>query len=332
MNTKKKINFLAIGDLATDAFIKIKDAETICNIHGENCKLCLSYGGKIPYESVEICSATGNASNVAMVIKKMGINSSLLSYIGNDEIGKNCIKYLRKNKINISNIKKEKGQFSNFHYILWYGDDRTILTKHSPFLYSFSQKIKKPDYIYLTSLAENSLSYTNEIINYLEKNKDIFLIFQPGTFQINFGIEKLKNLYKRTDIFLCNHEEAVKILNRRDKNIPSLLKEIYNLGPKIVVITDGLNGAYAYNGNNVWYIKSLPHEPYESTGAGDAFSGAFVSALIFNRDIETALLFGSVNAMSVVSKVGPHKGLMTKEEIEDFIKNKVEEDYKAKKI
>jgi len=327
----KKINFLAIGDLATDAFIKIKDAETKCDLHGENCKICLNYGGKIPYESVEVCNATGNASNVSMAVKRLDINSSLLSYVGDDEIGKDCLRYLKKNKINISNIIKVKKVLSNYHYILWYGTDRTILTKHSPFPYSFPKKIKKPDYIYLTSLADNSLEYHEAIINYVRENPDIFLIFQPGTFQIKFGIEKLKSIYKRTNLFLCNHEEAERILNKHGEEIPNLLKDIYNLGSRCVVITDGMNGAYAYDGENVWYINALPHNPYESTGAGDAFSGAFVSAIIYDKNIEEALLWGAVDAMSVVSKVGPQKGLMSKKTLEEYLKN-IPENYKAKKI
>lgn len=328
----KRIKFLAIGDLATDAFIKIKDAEVKCDLHGENCKLCLNFGDKIPYESVEVCSATGNASNIAVAVKRLGLDSSLVSYTGGDNIGIENLKYLKKQKVNVSNVKIIKNLQSNYHYIIWYKAERTILTKHTEFPYSFPKNFKNIDFLYLTSLAENSLGYHDEIVGYLKSNPNTFLIFQPGTFQIKFGYERLKDIYQRSNIFLCNHEEAKRILQKEEENnIPDLLKGVYSLGPKIVVITDGINGAYAYDGKDVWFVEAYPHTPLESTGAGDAFSGAFITALILNKKIDEALVWGSVNAMSVTSQVGPQKGLMTIKELEKYIKN-LSEDYKARKI
>lgn len=328
---KKNINFLAIGDLATDAFIKIKEAETKCDINGGDCELCLDFGSKIPYEKVEVCHATGNASNVAVALSKLGFNSKLLSYVGNDETGMKSIKELKKQKVNTSFVYKIKNYISNYHYVLWYKKDRTILTKHTEFPYSFPKKIKKPDWIYLSSLASNSIDYHKEIINYLNKNKDVSLVFQPGTFQIKLGYEKLKDIYKNANIFLCNKEEAGRILNTDEKDINTLLKEIYKLGPKIVVITDSLNGSYSYDGKDIFFLEPYSLESVEVTGAGDSYSAAFVSAIALGKSIEEALVWGSVNAMSVVMQIGPQMGLLSRKDILDFMKN-IKEDYRAKKI
>jgi ribokinase len=327
----KKINFLTIGDLATDAFIKIKDAETKCDIHGEKCLLCLNFGGKIPYESVTVCDATGNASNVAIGVSKLGIKTSILSYLGDDETAKRSLKVLKKEKVNTSYVKRVKGCISNYHYVLWYKTDRTILTKHEKFPYSLPIKMKTPDWIYLTSLASNSLSYQEEIINYLKNNKEVSLIFQPGTFQIKLGVEKLKDIYANTKIFLCNLEEAQRVLNSTEEDIPTLLKMIYSLGPKIVVITNNIKGSHAYDGKDIWFVGSLPQTPVESTGAGDAFSSAFSSALILNKNIKDAMLWGAINARSVVSEIGPQKGLLTKEQLEKYFIN-IPENLKPKKL
>ena len=82
----KQVDILAIGDIATEPFIKIKEAEAKCDVDGEHCKLCLNYGGKIPYESAEICHAVGNSSNVAISASRLGLNSYLISYIGDDNL------------------------------------------------------------------------------------------------------------------------------------------------------------------------------------------------------------------------------------------------------
>lgn len=322
----KQIDILAVGDTAIDVFIKIKDAEEICDPQGGHCKLCLSFESKIPYESAEVCYAVGNSSNVAVSASRLGIKSALMSNIGDDQNGINCLGVLKKEKVDTTFVKTEKGKSTNYHYVLWYDKDHTILTKHEKYEYEWtntevSKEYKAPAWIYLSSLGENSLRFHDEIVNYLKRHIKVKLAFQPGTLQIKLGHEQLKDIYNRTDVFLCNHDEARKILKTDVSEIPELLKQIHSLGPKIVVITDDVDGAYSYDGREVLFMKAFPITPVESTGAGDAFSGAFVTALSLDKEILDALLWGTANAASVMMHVGPHKGLMTKEQLEEYIKN-----------
>jgi sugar/nucleoside kinase (ribokinase family) len=317
------IDFLAIGDIAAEPFIRIKDAEINCNLDKENCKLCFNFGNKIPYESAEICYATGNSSNASICASRLGLKSYLITYIGNDNVGKKNIEKLIEEGVQTEFINSVDNLDSNYHYVLWYDTERTILTRHTEFPYSFPKNIPEPKWIYFSSLASNSLLYHNEIASYLNNNPNIKLAFSPGTIQINFGYETLKDIYSRTEVLLCNFDEAKKILDINDNqqdDIATILKQIHELGPKIVVITDNVNGAYSYDGHQVLFMKAYPCPSFiESTGAGDAFSGSFVSALSLDKTISEALMWGSANACSVVSFVGPHKGLLNKEQIEKFI-------------
>ncbi len=318
------IDFLAIGDIATEPFIKIKEAEAeaTCSPEGGHCKLCLNYGGKVPYESAEVCHATGNSSNVAIGASRLGINSYLVSYIGNDVTGKENIEKLKNEKVNIDYINTIDGMESNYHYVLWYGNEHTILVKHTEFPYSFPKDLPEPKWIYLSSLASNSVFYHREISDYLNIHPNVSLAFQPGTFQIKLGTAALREIYLKTKVFLCNHEEAQKILNIEEKDIPKLTKLIHQLGPKIVVITDGINGSYSFDGKNSLFMKAFPDDSFvESTGAGDAFSCAFVSALSLGKNIPEALIWGAANAKSVVGFVGPHKGLLTINQMEEFTRD-----------
>ncbi|MBP6911635.1 MAG: hypothetical protein KBB88_00315, partial [Candidatus Pacebacteria bacterium] len=63
---KNKVQFLAIGDLVIDAFIRIKDASVNCNIDNEKCQICIRFGDKVPYESVDVVNAVGNSPNAAV--------------------------------------------------------------------------------------------------------------------------------------------------------------------------------------------------------------------------------------------------------------------------
>ena len=119
MEKDKQIDILAIGDIATDVFIKIKEAEAKCDVDGEHCKLCLNYGGKIPYESAEVCPATGNSSNVAICSSRIGLKSALMANIGDDQNGIECLDKLKKENVDTNFIKK-KNQHKSYADLYWF--------------------------------------------------------------------------------------------------------------------------------------------------------------------------------------------------------------------
>ncbi len=328
---EKQIDFLAIGDIVAEPFIRITDAEANCDINGEHCKICFRFGEKIPYESAEICYAVGNSPNVAVGTQKLGINSYLHSYVGDDSIGKQNIESLMKDGVNVDYMKIVNGMESNYHYVLWYQSERTILVKHTEFPYSFDKEIPPAKWVYLSSLASNSEDYHKEIFEYLVKYPETKLAFQPGTFQIRLGRESLKDIYKRTEILFCNLIEAQKILETNEKDKIILLKELRLLGPKIVIMTDGLNGAFADDGVDILFVPIYAINSVESTGAGDSFAAATISALLLDKNLKEALLWGPINAMSVISYVGAQKGLLSREQLEDYLIN-APTDYKVSKI
>ncbi|MFA6386262.1 MAG: carbohydrate kinase family protein [Candidatus Paceibacterota bacterium] len=331
MDKDKQIDFLAIGDIATEPFIRITDAEASCDLQGEHCKICFRFGDKIPYESAEVCKAVGNSPNVAVGASKLGVSTSLISYVGDDLVGKQDIESLMKDGVNIDHMKIVPGMESNYHYVLWYANERTILVKHTEFPYSFGDDVPEAKWVYLSSLASNSEDYHKEIAEYLKKFPEIKLAFQPGTFQIKLGTEMLKDIYERTEILFCNYIEAKRILETEESDKIKLLEMLHGLGPKTIVMTDGLSGAYTYDGKDVLFVPVYSTESFESTGAGDAFASAMISAIILGKDLKEAFLWGPINSMSVVSQVGAQKGLLTQEKIEEYLSNAPEE-YKVTKI
>jgi sugar/nucleoside kinase (ribokinase family) len=329
----KKIDFLAIGDVVIDAFIKLKDAHVHCKLDSDACELCVRFGDKVPYESVDVINAVGNSPNASVCAARFGLRSALITNIGNDQNGKDCLKSLKNDKVIIKYIDKQKGKKTNYHYVLWYDIDRTILIKHTEFDYKFPSLWRKVSWIYLSSLAENSLPYHQEIVEYLKKNPETKLAFQPGTFQMKFSVESLKDIYAHTEIFFCNLEEAQRILKMEEKNILELSKSIQALGPKIVVISDGPNGAYLYINGELWHNPIYPDiaKPLDRTGAGDAFSATFTSALALGKTPLEAFSWGPINSMSVVQYVGAQKGLLSREKLEKYLKT-APENYKITKI
>lgn len=326
----KNIDILAIGDIVTDAFIRLKDAETHCKLNNEDCELCVRYGDKVPYESVEICTAVGNSANAAVSASRLGLSSALYAYVGGDQNGKDCIASLTKDGVITDYVHTDPNNKTNYHYVLWYEANRTILVKHEHFNYKFECD-SMPKWIYLSSLGENTVDFQSQIIDFVEKNPEIKLAFQPGTFQMKMDKDLLNRIYKNTEIFCCNVEEAQKILDEKSRELPILLKKMLDLGLKKIIITDGFEGAYAYDGNDMFFMPVYPHTPFEATGAGDAFFSTLVSALSLGKTLEEAMTWGPINSMSVVQQVGAQKGLLSKEKLEEYLKNAPEE-YKLSKI
>lgn len=325
-----KFDLIAIGDITTDAFIRLSHAEVTCEIDKENCQICMNFGDKIPYESATIIPAVGNSPNASVSASRLGLKTAILTNIGNDEQGKEAVIALEKNKVDTSLIKIHDDKNTNYHYVLWYGDERTILIKHEEFEYQLPEL--NTNWIYLSSLGENSIKFHHQIADYIKKT-GIKLAFQPGTFQIKLGYEELKDIYEVSEVFFCNIEEAQRITGKETRDIKILMETIHQYGPKIVVLTDGPQGAYAYDGNKSWFMPIYPDPkpPLERTGAGDSFSSTFTACLALGKTIEEALTLSPINSMNVVQHIGAQAGLLTQEELKSWL-DKAPKEYVIKEI
>lgn len=314
-----KYDFVAFGDIVIDAFIRLKDAKVHCNINNENCELCVKFGQKIPFESVEEVFAVGNGPNAAVSALRLGLASTVVANVGNDRNGNDCIATLAKEGMNTEYVRKHDGIKTNYHYVLQYEAERTILVKHEAFPYTLPQFSEPPKWFYLTSLPLETLEYQLEIARYA-KQHGVKVAFQPGTFQMQLGKEKLAELYQVADIFFCNKEESQQILGTPEEHdIKKLLAGIRALGPKIVVITDGRNGSSIMDDSGAYHAPMYPDPapPISRTGAGDAAASTTVSYIIKGLEPKEAMLRGLINSAFVVQKVGAQKGLLTAEALEE---------------
>ncbi len=333
----KEIDFLAIGDTVTDAFIKLSDAHIHKKIDSpESCELCVRFGDKVPYESVTVVRAVGNAANAAVSASRLGLHTALVSNVGDDMEGNEALNSLKVDKVNTDFVKVNQGLKTNYHYVLWYDVDRTILIKHEKYPYELPVRQlaeAEPKWIYFSSVSDTAFPFHNTVVDYLENHKNIKLAFQPGKNEIKLGKEKLAGLYKNTEIFFCNLEEAETILGLENKDILTLSKGLQALGPKIVSISDGPNGAYLFCDNELWKIPLYPDiaPPVERTGAGDAFASTIVAGLALGMSPIEAFSWGPINSMSVVQEIGAQKGLLSREKLEEYLKNALAE-YKPTKI
>lgn len=346
----KQLDFVVIGDITTDAFIRLKEAHVNCKINHEECEICLPFGEKIPFEYVKVVKAVGNAGNAVVAAARLGLRSALVSNIGNDQNGKDSLVELEKNKVLTSFVKVDDNKPTNYHFVLWYDVDRTILVNHIAYDYhlpsGFAGKkahaVNIPKWVYLTSMAANSFPYHMEIADYLDAHPNVKLAFQPGTFQISLGTEELSRIYKRTDIVIVNVEEARRITKVAPsqsegatliRDPKSLMKKLHDLGPKLVAITDNTNGAYLFDGDHYYHMPIYPdpRPAFERTGCGDAFAATVVSALALGKTPLEALILAPINSMSVAQFIGAQEGLLTRDQLEWWL-SRAPGDYKPREI
>jgi ribokinase len=324
------MDFLAIGDTVVDTFIRLKDAEVHCDINNENCTLSMRFGDKIPFEFAKVVPGVGNSANAAVSAARLGLKSALVSGLGHDRDGSDCLAVFTREGVATDLIAINEGGETVNNYVLWYGPERTILVKYAHFHYDFPATLPAPGMVYLSAIGEDNVALHDPIADWLEKNPAIPLAFQPGTFQIKAGFERLKRIYARSNIFIANKEEYQRILGTLEEDVKKLMEMMRAKGPKVAFLTDGPEGAYVLSDEGAWSIGLYPDgkHPYERTGAGDAFSSAAVAALHLGKPLPEALAWGPVNAAFVVQKVGAQEGLLTRAELEDKLKA-APADYKA---
>jgi ribokinase len=330
----KQLDFVAIGDIVTDAFIELEDAWIETDNPEGSKELCMRFGDKIPYRKADIVKAVGNGPNAAVAAKRLGLETAIITDLGDDEHGAGCIGQLREEGVSEEFVQIHAGMGTNYHYVLRLGAERTILVKHEKYPYDLPDLAQRsPKWIYLTSLSDNSLDYHMQIADFLEKNPNTKLAFQPGTYQMKFGVETLARIYAESDLFFCNKEEAQRILDSKSKDIKVLAKKLMEHGPKVVVISDGPEGATAFDGEKYWQTSMYPDPkpPVDRTGAGDSFSSTFVAAIILGKTIPEALAWGPINSMSVVQEIGAQRGLLSREKLEEYLAD-APEGYGAKEI
>lgn len=324
MAKSTELDVIAIGDIVTDAFIKLIDDEAVTYENDEGKWLAMKFATKLPYDHAEVLEAVGNASNAAVAFSRLGLKTAFVTNVGADTHGRDMIAALHKEKVDSRFVRINPGKKSNYHYVLWYKEERTILIKHEEYDYHWPhlRPAETPRWVYFSSISDHALPYHDQVADWLEENPEVKFAFQPGTFQMEAGVERLKRLYARSEVVILNREEAVLVTGGDYDNLHDLLDRMHGFGVKIAVITDGPDGAYASDGKQRLQMPLYPDPapPKERTGAGDAFSSTFVAALAKGNNIEGALQWAPISSMNVVQHVGAQAGLLDQDEIEALLR------------
>lgn len=301
-----------------DVFLEIDEATVLCEIEKEKCRLCVNYADKIPVKQITKILGVGNAANLAVGSARLGIKTALYTILGNDDVGKKIYKNFKKEGVHLDYIQFDKKRGTNYSTVLNFKGERTIFVFHEHREYKLP-KLAKTKWVYFSSLAAGHEKLHQQISVYLKKTQ-AKLGFNPGSFQLREGLRALRPLMKLATVFFVNKEEAQSLVGNFS-DIKKLLTLIKKEGPKIVVITDGSNGSYVFDGKNFYFQDIFTVPIVEKTGCGDSYSTGFICALSCDYDIPTAMKWGAVNSAFVLQHIGAQKGLLRKEELLKILKD-----------
>ncbi len=334
---------ITIGSATLDVFVESDDAN-IVSVSSKTKKsdyMSFPYGSKIDITDFSR-NLGGGAVNTAINFQNLGFNTSAVIKLGCDETAPVIEKKLENEGIDTSNIIKSPSGLTGFSIILVsFQGDRTVLAHRGE-----NARIKKEDinfenlkntkWIYVAPLSGESNRLLDKIAEFAEEN-NIKLAINAGTTAIKKGEVYFKKIIDASNIFILNKEEAsmlTKISVRPDTKTEFFSKEkihpdmveMFKILRKdndaIIIITDGKNGAIAYDGKNYYKAPEFPAKVTSTLGAGDAFSSTFVAAMEkYNNDIEKAIKAASVNSASVVEVFGAQEGLISFDKIEEKLKN-----------
>lgn len=293
--------------------------------------LAFEYGAKVYVDDASV-GFGGGAANTAICLGLLGIKTGTVCCVGADADGKEIVENLSKNNVSKSGVQISKNNVSGFSMIL--ATDRRD-AEHIAFVHhgaindlEITPSVltrNKSKWILLTSLNGKNWQRNLKTIFATAHRQNRMIMWNPGNIQLQAGRRILSAYLAQTDILILNKDEAIELVlsgmrlgrkNPRHLNRPMyLLNILQEWGPRLVIITDGKRGCWAYDGKKIYRQGIKRVKAIDTTGVGDAFAATFLAAHITGHDITRALRWGMVNTASVVTKTGAQVGLLSKKEL-----------------
>lgn len=317
------LDITCVGDCVIDIFLKIPANNPHFGLDKEKNKLVISFGEKINIEKY-VLETGGNATNTTVGLSRLGLNSGICAEIGKDEFSQKILSKLNKEGVNTELLLQNETEKTSFSVVLNYNAERTIFSEHVKRTHNFNFEKLDTKILYLTSLGNVWENAYEKALKFAQ-DKNLKLAFNPGTLQLEKRDKLIFDIVEKTDYLFINKEEAQQLLYGKglglkpEKNnnlIKKMLFGLKGLGAKNIIITDSNNGSYLQDEeDNTYFLGVLNEEVIEKTGAGDAYTAGFLAAVLNGLSAHDAMVWGTLNATSVVRKIGAQEGLLIKSEM-----------------
>lgn len=327
------VKIICIGSACKDVFFPTGEgiiSETSEDLMSQK-KIFFELGAK--YKIEERFEALGGvAANVASGLAKLGMDVYCYSNVGDDYISTWIREQLEKNKVNTELITSSVETPGDFSAIVVDRDsgERVIFTNQpaNKNLEIVPGKLEDTHWVFIGDLHGDWESDLDKIFA-IAKEKNIKVANNPRQVNIHDNAKKVLEFISRSNVIFLNKDESIEVLSASNEKYAQedlnseefLVKKLQSLGPEIATVTDGIRGAWGYDGKEIIHIPGIKVSAKDSTGAGDAFSSGFLAAYLKNKPLEECLRWGIANSSSTVQFYGAIEGLLDEKIILDDIKS-----------
>ncbi|MDY6820732.1 MAG: ribokinase [Deferribacterota bacterium] len=262
----------------------------------------------------------GKGANQAVMASKLKAGVSMVTKLGSDIFGKETLNNFKNFNIN-----------TNYVY---FADESTgvapifVDDKGNNFIVIVpgANWLLKPNDV---KIARDLIATSNILICQLEvplettlealkiaKSAGILTLFNPAPAR-----QLPSEIYRYVDIIAPNEVEAELLTGVDINSVEDAKKAAFKLfekGVKNVLITLGDKGALSLENGNLNIIPAINVKPVDTTGAGDAFIGAFAYRYVITKSLEDSVKFANVAAGLSVRKMGTQVSFPTLDEVTSY--------------
>jgi len=301
------LDLIVVGTIAIDLYYK-GEALTHTNDRFE-----LAIGGKYFvdhfYEGLG-----GGGANVAIGAIKQSCTTALVANIGENAFTSMIREKLQKERVAHEGYCQAEKEYVNISSVLLNKQgEKTIINYRTPhqhiFLKDEDRKILlDAPAMYMANLSQVSLQERVDILHYA-KSQDRQVFANLNVTDCRRHIEELFHFIRYVDVLVINSHEFADMVKTHYEAIDFHHDVTAKYAPfqsdKVLVVTDGQKGSYAYHNHKVYYQKAIPDvQVVDTTGAGDGFTSGFIVEYLKSRDIQKALHQGAVYATHILAKIG----------------------------
>lgn len=294
--------------------------------------LGFEYGAKIKIDRSDSFYG-GGAANAAVNMSSLGLKVGGIITIGDDERGEMIKKNLRKRGVDTKSLQVIKGQSGFSFTLIGPGNEHVIFSNRAAnnalkITDADLKALKSAKWVYVSSLSGKWASVCDRVFS-LPGAK---IAWNPGNTQLCAGVKKIKKYLEKTAILSLNKDESTELVlsdpRHKDKShsylsdVGNLLRIIKSYGVGIVIVTNGLDGAYAFDGMTVYHqpIKKS-RKVADTTGVGDCFASSFVAGYELSQgDIKRSMRLAMANTSSLVEKPGAQNGFLSSTQAIKYLK------------
>ncbi len=234
----------------------------------------------------------GAPANFAYHVSQFGLNSRVVSAVGEDKLGTEILDNFRAKQLNcmIETVPYPTGTVQvelDAEGVPCYDIKEGVAWDNIPFTPALADLARHTRAVCFGSLAQRSVVSRQTINSFLDampQDDDVLKIFDVNLRQSFYTKEILCNSFSKCNILKINDEELVTVsrmfgypgIDLQDKCWILLAK--YNL--KMLILTCGVNGSYVFTPGNVSFVETPKVEVADTVGAGDSFTATFVAAIL----------------------------------------------------